>query len=114
MICGGGGDLKCPANNNQNNGLEVYSRFLQTVAGFQDLESLPASVKFNEEHDAEIFLKNQAKWHKTCRSLPLRSYFDCKKESSVVNQLVNSRKGNRSDKGHPTTLTRKAVFFALR
>ena len=66
MICGGGGDLKCPANSNQNNGLEVYSRFLQTVAEFQDIESLPASVKFNEEHDAEIFLKNQAKWHKTC------------------------------------------------
>ena len=44
MICGGGGDLKCPTNGNQNNGLEVYSRFLKTVAEFQDLESLPASV----------------------------------------------------------------------
>ncbi len=68
MICGGGGDLKCAANSNQNNGLEVYSRFLQTVADFQDLGSLPTSViqKFNEEHNAEIFLKNEAKWYKTC------------------------------------------------
>ena len=65
MICGCGEDLKCPANSNQNNGLEVYSRFL-FFKQFQDLESLSASVKFNEEHDAEIFLKNQAKWHKTC------------------------------------------------
>ena len=60
MICGGGRDLKCPTNSNQNNGLEVYSRFLKTVAEFQDPESLPASVRFNEEHDAEIFF-NQAK-----------------------------------------------------
>lgn len=65
MICGGGGDLKCPAKSNQGNGFEIYSRFLETVAEYQDLESLP-SVKFNEEHDAEMFLKNQAKWHKTC------------------------------------------------
>ena len=50
MIRGGGGDLKCPANSNQNNGLEVYSRFLQTVAEFQDIESLPASVKFTTKN----------------------------------------------------------------
>ena len=66
MICGGGGDLKCPAKSNQNNGLEVYSKFFQTVAEFKGLESLPTSVKFSEEHDAEAFLKNQAKWHKGC------------------------------------------------
>ena len=52
MIYGGGGDLKCPAKSNQNNGLEVYSKFFQTVAEFKGLESLPTSVKFSEEHDA--------------------------------------------------------------
>ncbi len=61
-----GGDLKCPVKSNQNNVLEVYSTFFQTVAEFKGLESLPTSVKFSEEHDAEAFLKNQAKWHKGC------------------------------------------------
>ena len=41
MICGGGGDLKCPGNSNHGNGLEIHNRFLETVAMFQDLESLP-------------------------------------------------------------------------
>ena len=31
-----------------------------------------------------------------------------------MNQLVNNSKENRSEKGHLATLTRKAVFFALR
>ena len=55
-------------NSNQNNGLEVYSNFLQTVhvAEFRDLESLPVSVKFVKEHYPETFLKNHAKWHKAC------------------------------------------------
>ena len=47
-------------------GLEIYSKFLQTVAEFWDLESLPVSLKFSEEHDPETFLKNHAKWHKAC------------------------------------------------
>ena len=75
-------------------------------------------MKFNEEHDAEIFLKNQAKWHKTCylKFAPSKLYTSTEKkeESSVVNQLVNSSKENRSEKGHLATLTRKAVFFAPR
>ena len=37
MICGSEGDLKCPANSNQDNGLEVYGRFLETVAEFRYL-----------------------------------------------------------------------------
>ena len=55
MICGGEGDLKCLANSNQGNGLEVYGRFLETVAEFRNLESLPVSVKFNDEYDTEMF-----------------------------------------------------------
>jgi hypothetical protein len=65
VICGGGGDLKCPAKSKQGNGLEIYSNFLKVIAEFQDPTLLP-SVKFTEEHDAEMFLKNQAKWHKAC------------------------------------------------
>ncbi len=64
VICGDGGDLKCPANSNQDNGLEVYGRFLETVAEFRHLESLPVSIKFII--NAETFLRNEAKWHKTC------------------------------------------------
>ena len=55
VICGGEGDLKCPANSNQDNGLGVYGRFLETVAEFRYLESLSVSVKFNDEYDAEMF-----------------------------------------------------------
>ena len=49
MICGGEGDLKCPANSNQDNALEVYGTFLETVAEFRYLESPPVGVKFNDE-----------------------------------------------------------------
>ena len=55
MICGGEGDLKCPANSNQDNGLGVNGRFLETVAEFRYLESLSVSVKFNDEYDSEMF-----------------------------------------------------------
>ena len=37
MICGGEGYLRCPANSNQDNGQEVYGRFLETVAEFRYL-----------------------------------------------------------------------------
>ena len=66
VICGSEGNLKCPANCNQDNGLEVYDRFLETVIEFLYFESLSVSVKFNDEYDVEMFFKNQAKWHKAC------------------------------------------------
>lgn len=111
----GGVDLKCPANSNQNNGLKVYSRFLDTVAEFQSLESLPASVKFTEEHDAEVFFQNQAKWHKTCHlKFALPSYFDWRKENSVLIPPLNSSKENQSSKKCLAPLTRKDVSFAQR
>ena len=106
MICGSEGDLKCPANSNQNNGLEIYSRFLQTVAEFRGLESLPVSVKFTEEHDAGAFFKNQAKWHKTChlkfapskllRSQKRKLIFESASEQLASEQL--SSRGNQSGK----------------
>ena len=66
-ICGhGGGDLRCPENSKQGNGLEICSQFLERVAKYQDLQELPASIKFSEEHDADLFLRSHAKWHKSC------------------------------------------------
>ena len=43
VICGGGGDLKCPADSHQKNGLEVYSNFLEAVKEFEELQSLPVN-----------------------------------------------------------------------
>ena len=37
MSCGGEGDLKCPANSNKDNDLEVYGRFLETATEFRYL-----------------------------------------------------------------------------
>ncbi len=66
VICGDdGGDLRCPADSNQKNGLEVYTNFLQIVTEFQDFQ-LPAKVRFSENEDAVSFMENRAKWHKTC------------------------------------------------
>ncbi len=50
VICGGGGNLKCPAESNQKNGLEVYlevyRNFLHSVEEFEAAQSLPVSVDF--------------------------------------------------------------------
>ena len=66
VICGGEGDLKCPADSYQGNGLEVYSCFLQAKKEFHELECLPSKVKFSEDEDAESFMAKRAKWHKAC------------------------------------------------
>ncbi len=31
VVCGGGGDLKCPAASFQGNGQEIYASFLEAV-----------------------------------------------------------------------------------
>lgn len=66
VICGCEGALKCPADSFQGNGLEVYRNFLQVVKEFQELQNLPATVKFDENETAESFMVNKAKWHKAC------------------------------------------------
>ncbi len=43
VVCGGGGNLKCPAESNQKNGLEVYRNFLHSVEEFEAVQSLPQS-----------------------------------------------------------------------
>ena len=67
VICGqGGGNLKCPAESNHKNGLEIYNNFLVCVKEFEELQSLPVPLDFTSEDNPEIFLRNKAKWHKSC------------------------------------------------
>ena len=99
----GEGDLKCPAYSNQDNGLEVYGRFLETVAEFRNLESLSVSVKFNDEYDAEMFIKNQAKWHKTCHLKFVSSkllQLQKRKSSLEPGSVQQQRKSKRQRTSH--------------
>ena len=66
MIYGVGGALKCPADSHQKNGFEVYSKFLDAVKEFEELQSLPVNVDFKGEDKADLFMANPAKWHKSC------------------------------------------------
>ncbi len=68
IICGiGTGDLKCPANSLQGNGLEVYNNFLVTVTEFRNHSQLFEYVRVNEKTTAQVLYSNKAKWHKACR-----------------------------------------------
>ena len=50
IICGTSiGELKCPANSLQGNGLSIYEVFLANVNGFKKINLLPASVNFEED-----------------------------------------------------------------
>lgn len=54
IICSeGGGDLRCPADSLQNNGIDVYNGFIQVVEEFHKLEALPVNVKFEGENIAQ-------------------------------------------------------------
>ena len=67
IICGDGGELKCPAKSLQGNAHEVYQTFLNLVTEFSSLRELPTSVEFNiQELEAKDLLENVAKWHMTC------------------------------------------------
>ena len=46
VICGEGGDLKCPADSNHKNGLEIYRIFL-AVKEFENI--VPMDVNFGGE-----------------------------------------------------------------
>lgn len=68
VICSkGGGELKCPADSLNKNGLEIYRNFLKQVEEFCKIDALPVDVNFKDEGTAETFLKNRAKWHKACQ-----------------------------------------------
>ena len=66
ICCEGSGTLKCPAESHQKNGLEVYTTFLENAREFREIGALPVELNFGCEGTADIFLTNQAKWHKSC------------------------------------------------
>jgi len=94
VICGGGGNLKCPAESNQKNGLEVYRNFLHSVEEFEAVQSLPVSVDFKGEGNAEVFMNHRAKWHKSCHLK-----FALSKLARVKQQLGKKRSLGASDEG---------------
>ena len=68
IICGRSeGDLKCPVDSNQKNGMQVYNNFLDAVCEFAKIEALPATVQFDKDIiGGEALFENRAKWHKSC------------------------------------------------
>lgn len=93
IICGeGGGDLRCPADSHQNNGIDVYKSFLQAVSEFRELEALPVTVYFEGENMADTFLHNKAKWHKSCHLKFAQS-----KLTRVREQKAKKRKNDFAD-----------------
>ena len=64
VICGvGGGELCCPANSLQKNGIEIYDIFLKLVGEFRYLNALPMNLSFQDGIASQIMLQNRAKWH---------------------------------------------------
>ena len=47
------GDLKCPADSNQGNGMQVYSKFLHRIKELQELQCLPILIASNF-HDGNL------------------------------------------------------------
>jgi len=77
IICGDGGELKCPIKSLHGNVHEVYQTFLNLVSEFITLGELPTSVEFNiHELEAQDLVENAAKWHKTCHLKFARSKLD--------------------------------------
>ena len=49
------------------NGLEVYSKFLETLKQFKELDALPMETKIDtEEVTAQMMVENRGKWHRSC------------------------------------------------
>lgn len=61
-----GGDLKCPADSLQKNGLVVYGTFLTNVNDFNAACVSPVDFNF-DGIDPQTLLDNRALWHKACR-----------------------------------------------
>ena len=68
ILCGKiGGDLRCPLDSLQGNGLEVYSKFLETLKQFKELDALPMETKiYTEEVTAQMMVENRGNWHRSC------------------------------------------------
>ena len=112
IICGeGNGELRCPADSLQNNGIEVYTNFLELVEKFRQLNGLPVDVSFEGGNIAQAFLRNKAKYHKTCHLKFAQS-----KLTRVLEQRKRSRECSPSLEGDHKRLARsvpdeKACIF---
>ena len=60
------GGLKCPADSNEKNGLNIYANFLEIVKRFSE-NNVHCLVDLKGIECADEFMKNRAKWHKSCR-----------------------------------------------
>ena len=45
---------------------ESYSSFLKNVNEIRELDQLPVSLSFGQDINVDQFMRNQAKWHKSC------------------------------------------------
>ncbi len=105
VVCGGGGDLKCPAASFQGNGQEIYASFLEAVKEFKDLQCLPAEVKFSDDEDTETFMTNKAKWHKACHLKFAYSKLQRMKNQRSKKRELNNEEGQRISKRLKTGAT---------
>ncbi|KAG1681694.1 hypothetical protein GQR58_011690 [Nymphon striatum] len=111
-----GGDLRCPTDSLQKNGLEVYTHFLETVDKFSELGILPVDVDFKEVAIAETFLENHAKWHKSCHIKFARSKLQRAQKQIEVKQKREEevsgegRQSKRQSIGNPN---QEACIFCL-
>ncbi|KAG1676996.1 hypothetical protein GQR58_014039 [Nymphon striatum] len=111
-----GGDLRCPTDSLQKNGLEVYTNFLETVDKFSELEILLVDVDFKEVAIAETFLENHAKWHKSCHIKFARSKLQRAQKQIEVKQKREEevsgegRQSKRQSIGNPN---QEACIFCL-
>ena len=59
--------LRCPLKAGRpEDRSEAYSSFLKNVSEFRELNQLPVSLSFGEDIDVDQFMRNKAKWHKSC------------------------------------------------
>lgn len=64
------GPLRCPLNayGADKSAPAVYASFLQNVAQFRKLNSLPVPVAFGADTDVDELIRNRAQWHKSCHA----------------------------------------------
>jgi hypothetical protein len=60
-------EIRCPLNAlGETDPKAVYQSFLTNVAGFKEIDRLPASLTLPADVNANVFLSNKACWHKSC------------------------------------------------
>ena len=46
--------------------VKIYNAFLENFNSFKDLGALPVKVDYGESVTAQVFMQNNASWHKSC------------------------------------------------